>query len=491
MPANWEWVDDDGNWTPYHFADNKLIENAFQTGAPKFETKDLSFNAEYLSLYTYDFKKLTQLNNDSGRMRKLRRIESGDDDEEVGFVKALSLKVETKPSAAAGDSDAGAEDALPAKKTKLELPMFAAKVGATAAVDDDGGGDSKPTASASVASTAAAAAASSHVPSVDPAVIAAQTALGAQSQRKQKYDLGPVAKDAHGKACFDKMLWREKQLSGEWAVFYHSYSLAALLYEVQAAVAAVLFKFKSEYATLPRLLKKPYIEFPDAEPLLKAFPKMKGRDHDPRFRAVAISVTTSLLAIDMEAPPKSCWFAGYSCADVSFFGVLENLLVSCGVPDSKKTALAKAIVALSEKHSLDVSQFKGKPNKSGKTGHLLQIFVKRSLVNKYAYASLPFGVKDTKRPDLEAAMEGTGPIQGQARVVTNPSVFMRSQAVRMYVYSADSTFHANRPLFQKEMTELLDPIIGTKEARLKAAEGVYGGKLPAWFNPDLCATSGS
>jgi hypothetical protein len=42
-----------------------------------------------------------------------------------------------------------------------------------------------------------------------------KAALGAQSQRHPKYDLGPVAKDALGKCCFDRMLRREKQLSGE------------------------------------------------------------------------------------------------------------------------------------------------------------------------------------------------------------------------------------------------------------------------------------
>eukprot|EP00971_Amphidinium_carterae_P091484 1811265-Amphidinium_carterae.1 len=46
----------------------------------------------------------------------------------------------------------------------------------------------------------------------------------------------------------------EEKLCAEWAVFYHSYSHAALLYEVHAAVASVLFGFKSELAPLPRIL---------------------------------------------------------------------------------------------------------------------------------------------------------------------------------------------------------------------------------------------
>jgi hypothetical protein len=341
-----------------------------------------------------------------------------------------------------------------------------------------------PTTPAYVTAAVAPPASSSAVPAVDPAVVAAQTALGAQSRRNQKYDLGPVASDPHGKNCFDQMLYRERQLCGEFAVFYHSYSLAALLYEVQAAVAAVLFRFKSEWATLPRLLKKPYNDLPDAAALLKLFPSMPTRDHDPRFRAVAISATSSLLAPDSEAPPKSVFLSGYSCSDLSFVGVLEGLLVSCGVPDSMKTALGKKIIELCSVHGLDASQFKGKPCKSGRAGHMLQIFVKRSLVDTYVYPAHPFGVFDTKRPVLSTYLEGPGPISGQIRIVTNPSVFMRGNAVRMYVFSADPTFHANRSKFQKELSELLHPIIGTSATRVAAARGIYAGTLPAWFNPD-------
>ena len=49
------------------------------------------------------------------------------------------------------------------------------------------------------------------------------------------------------------------------------------------------------------------------------------------------------------------------------------------------------IVALSEKHGLDVSQFGGKRCASGRAGHMLQIFVKRNLVDRYLYAALPYG----------------------------------------------------------------------------------------------------
>ena len=96
------------------------------------------------------------------------------------------------------------------------------------------------------------------------------------------------------------MLENEERLAGEYAVFYHSYSYAALLYEVQAAIAAVLFRFRSNFASLPRLLKQPFKETPDAPALLKLFnTKLRSgrQDHDPRFRAVGICGELFLLLL--------------------------------------------------------------------------------------------------------------------------------------------------------------------------------------------------
>lgn len=80
-------------------------------------------------------------------------------------------------------------------------------------------------------------------PAISDKEIKYQAALGAQSRRSQRLDYGSnIRKHVHGKACFDKMIENEARLCGEWACFYHSYSYAALLFEVQAAVAAVLFR---------------------------------------------------------------------------------------------------------------------------------------------------------------------------------------------------------------------------------------------------------
>ena len=98
---------------------------------------------------------------------------------------------------------------------------------------------------------------------------------------------------------------------------------------------------------------------------------------------MAICGTTSLCAQDPEATPKDCFLSGYSCDDLSFVKLLEGLLGSCGIPKSKVKPLSKKIIALSEKHGLDCRKFEGKACESNRPGHLLQIFVKRTIVDKY------------------------------------------------------------------------------------------------------------
>ena len=43
-------------------------------------------------------------------------------------------------------------------------------------------------------------------------------------------------------------------MSVQWIYSLQRYSFAALIYEVHAAVGSVLFRFRSQYATLPRIL---------------------------------------------------------------------------------------------------------------------------------------------------------------------------------------------------------------------------------------------
>merc|ERR1719162_73988 len=102
---------------------------------------------------------------------------------------------------------------------------------------------------------------------------------------------------------------------------------------------------------------------------------------------------------------------------------------------------------------------------------MLQIFVRRTCVDKWAYASLPMGIPDIGRQPLSKHLAGTGPICGQARLTVNPSAFMRASSVRLYTSSADERFHRNRQAFHQELERLLSPILGSQEVRERAAAG--------------------
>jgi len=435
--ALWEWWHDDGEWSPFAPEDQALLEKAFGAGITPFMTKKLSFNAGFDSLYIFDFDVMTQANSDSGTSRKLQRTPAGGS-KALGHVK--------------GEDDGYAE-------VLGGLGEGAATAGSGVGATFDLG--------------------------LPPALVAAQRKRGPQSLRKRKRDFGPtVSKDAHGSKCFDEMLQHEAEFCGEWAVFYHSYSCAAILYEVQAAVASVLFRFKAEFAGLPRILGHGFKHIPDAETMLKEFPKWKDQDHNSAFKAVGLCGTSSLLAPDSEAPATSVFLMGYSVGSLK--GVLEKLLAGCGVPKGQVDGLAKRIIALAAKHGLDTCGIPGgKKCKSGRSGHMLQIFVRRELIDKYVYPAFAFGVPDKKR-DLPFSkyLAEKDPIEGQVRITFNPDVFLRATLVRMFTYSADPTYHANRPAFIKELVGLLEPILGDDKVRTKAATGIFGGKPPDWWTPE-------
>merc|ERR1712217_673236 len=98
-----------------------------------------------------------------------------------------------------------------------------------------------------------------------------------------------------------------------------------------------------------------------------------------------------------------------------------------------------------------------------------------------AYASLPFGVLDKSRQPLSKSLAKDGVICGQARLVVNPSAFMRARSVRLYACSADPKFHWNRRKFQDALFDALSPILGSADVRQSAAKGIYGGRLPTWW----------
>jgi len=461
--ATWEWQGPGGAWKAYADADSGLLErlsSAVGEGG-KASTKALSFGAG--TLYELDFGAWTQMNSSTGKVRKLRRTcgEAG------GAVPPL------KKAKSSGDLDFAGGLAAPAEAEKKvpEGKAAAPEKGEAAAAKSAWSNDSK----------------IKDPPPLDVETIKKQASLGAQSRRGwKKVSFGPaIDKNKHATHCFEKMLENEQRNCGEWATFYHSYNHAALIYEVQAAIAAVLFRFRSAYSPLPRLMRGCFGDIPDAPSMRAEFPTWPDQDHNSRFKAVGICATTSLLATDPEATPTAVFLHGYAVGALSIT-IIEGLLTDCGVALAEAKRLTGKIVGLAEKYGLHVGAFGGKASKSGLSGHLLQIFMKRHLVDKYAYASLPMGVPDVSRDPIGLHLMTCGKphIQGQVRIVVHPAAFLQASKVRMFVYSADEEFHRNRGTFQELVTALLNPVLGSREARVTAAKGIFGGRLPAWFQPD-------
>ena len=145
-----------------------------------------------------------------------------------------------------------------------------------------------------------------------------QRKLGPQSCRGVQIDFDAQPGDAHAKQCFREMIDREAEHCGEFVCFYHSYSYIALMYEVQACVARVLYGLPDDFAPTARLMKRPFFGRPHVKALLNDFHLMDDQDHNPGFREVAISCSVSLLSPSSEAPPTQCFTDGYSQTDLCF-----------------------------------------------------------------------------------------------------------------------------------------------------------------------------
>merc|ERR1719277_1100303 len=122
------------------------------------------------------------------------------------------------------------------------------------------------------------------------------------------------------------------------------------------------------------------------------------------------------------------------------------------VPWNKRRQFKADVLDLCKSYGLDATTYGGSPCESKKAGHLLQIFVRRDLVNEVAYAAQPYGAVDTTRDPLSAWLDSDANTNfGQARLLAHPKWFMQAGAVQMHLVSADPKFHCNRPGFQARL----------------------------------------
>jgi len=280
--------------------------------------------------------------------------------------------------------------------------------------------------------------------------------------------------DRHAWECFSDMRRNETFNDGDFAVFYHSYSSAALIYEVQAALGALLLRFDARRAPLPRLFASDFAETSDANALMSRFVadfSDHHRDHNVDFRKVALSAMCSFAARGPELCVPLAWRAGYSCRDIHFAALLRGVFEACGFDADASSHLFDAAVALAEKHDLDTTAFGGNPG--GDSGHILQIFVRRDLVDSLAYAAKPYGMVDEERTPLSQWLNGDNSFNyGQVRVLARPGDFTDQKRVKMFAFSASETFHRKRAAFQRQLQRLLGKALSEHSLRQEASERI-------------------
>lgn len=276
---------------------------------------------------------------------------------------------------------------------------------------------------------------------------------------------------------FAAMLSREQELHKDFVCFYHSYSYAALLYEVQAELARRICKLPDDFAPVPRISMAPFTVCKSMHELRDWAKQNGGNDHDTSFRGVGLSLSCSLFASGSEAPPLSCFKAGYSCTDLSFRKLLIDSLGGNGLAEN----LADAVVDIGERHGLPVQGYESqsptssqRPQRSELTGYMLQIFVHRSIVEKYAYPSQPYGLP-MPGGILEYIEKGNA-ADGQARLYFHPQVMLDPRRARLFHYCArpsqsslDPAVPSSRGALIKELRKALEPLTGNHLALASTA----------------------
>ncbi|GAB5367433.1 hypothetical protein AAMO2058_001229700 [Amorphochlora amoebiformis] len=246
----------------------------------------------------------------------------------------------------------------------------------------------------------------------------------------------PEVKD-HMRLCFKSMLDNEQNLCENYAVFYHSFSFAEGLYQVYSALANVLFGYEPTNP-IPRLELFPFLIVPNARVLRHKHEKEWKTDHHKNFRDVGVCAVSSLLTKDREATPYQVWEQGYHVSPIH--GYMDRFLNSVGLGSIPKLAFLK-------QKSLSPKPLKGR---------LMQIFIRRELVEDYVYPSHPMGKPDDSRDPLSTHLSKSGKISGQVRICANPVIFLRPHLVKIFTFAADPAHSVKRLATQQKLRGILE-----------------------------------
>ena len=219
--------------------------------------------------------------------------------------------------------------------------------------------------------------------------------------------------------------------------------------------------------------------------LVDEFRSLSGQDHDPRFRALAVSASVSLFGEDTEAPPITSFEMGYSCGDLSFRGLLTSLLSTCRLDQDLVDDVADGIIQIAGRYGLQTGPYlqstrggfyhhPGTPSSSRSPGHILQIFIHRDYVDDVCYAAQPYGVPVQKKEIFSKKLL-EGPATGQARVFMHPDLFVGGTRGIIYHYAADQEYALiGREGLHADLSTVLSPIVSDPVALERARLSLKG-----------------
>merc|ERR1712232_1484974 len=208
-------------------------------------------------------------------------------------------------------------------------------------------------------------------------------------------------------------------------------------------------------------------------------------DHNPKFRALAISASPTLFSFGSEVPPLSCFRQGYGCRDLSFRGLLTTLLQDvCAITESVAGKLVDQVAEVGARYGLDVSGYstgvQSKVHRLG--GQMLQIFIPKEDLNRLVYHSRPYGIPIEETCNTKAwladpstsAASCEGILDGQVRILFDPAVFVDPSRGRLFHYCGDWQFlggdpdmEGSRAGFTLALRKVLAPVLRSRgKARL-------------------------
>lgn len=285
---------------------------------------------------------------------------------------------------------------------------------------------------------------------------------------------------AHELACFSRMVDNEREMEKEWAVFYHCYSAAHVLMEVNAAIAHVVYGYDAQAGPLPRLLGQGFGRVTDVASLLR---RGFRNDHEEAYRNVAISVNTSLVHASSEASPLTTFGRGYSVVPRSVLSArLRDTLRVCGVEEADVESVARELEAACGRvaPAHPATKMSGREGAREEwrrePGRILQIFIRRDKVDTLAYAAHPMGRVDATRMPLSRTLGSPTAPAGQARIVCMPEEFMDSDVVRVHSFAASERVHEARPSVVRELVDIVRRRVVPSEAARQYASATLCGR---------------